>query len=374
MDSDKESVSGAETSRSVEDDRSYWLNREASLEQKIKELQGQLDVHIQREADLEKSISQTQKERNLWHNKETELKTRILQLETERDSWLQKEAGYEEKVNRLVEETATLRSVGVNFEERRRQIEEEKVNFVQRESSAAETIAYLNKDNARLQAQVIELEAFRNDVSRQNQQLKEHVSNLQLKIQDLESSATTRLSSEKTKHVNENVEMNSQLESAQALLAKMISENSTLVEKVNILNAELEQKKATIESYIPNKTENPILKNYKASDIDESSPLETDTSPSSTENLDTASDVGPPMLSDKLVTSEGSDMNQISQESVESGEIVQISLDENDVMIATSATEKADPVPLTDAPLIGAPFRLISFMARYVSGADLVQK
>ncbi|KAG0481683.1 hypothetical protein HPP92_012541 [Vanilla planifolia] len=31
-----------------------------------------------------------------------------------------------------------------------------------------------------------------------------------------------------------------------------------------------------------------------------------------------------------------------------------------------------DAVPLSDAPLIGAPFRLISFVARYVSGADLV--
>lgn len=30
-------------------------------------------------------------------------------------------------------------------------------------------------------------------------------------------------------------------------------------------------------------------------------------------------------------------------------------------------------VPFTDAPLIGAPFRLISFIAKYVSGADLVE-
>lgn len=153
--------------------------------------------------------------------------------------------------------------------------------------------------------------------------------------------------------------------------------------QVNILNAELDQKSVTIQSSIPNKPTDPIVKISKAADIDESSAPETDTTPSSVENSDTVSDVGPPgrskegMLSDKLMTSEGSDLNQISQESMESGEIVQISLDENDVMLATSVTsvpEKADPVPLTDAPLIGAPFRLISFMARYVSGADLVQK
>lgn len=36
--------------------------------------------------------------------------------------------------------------------------------------------------------------------------------------------------------------------------------------------------------------------------------------------------------------------------------------------------EIAEAVPLSDAPLIGAPFRLISFMAKYVSGADLVKQ
>lgn len=36
---------------------------------------------------------------------------------------------------------------------------------------------------------------------------------------------------------------------------------------------------------------------------------------------------------------------------------------------------EAEPVvPLSDAPLIGAPFRLISFVARFVSGADLVDQ
>ncbi|KAG1338927.1 putative ninein [Cocos nucifera] len=35
--------------------------------------------------------------------------------------------------------------------------------------------------------------------------------------------------------------------------------------------------------------------------------------------------------------------------------------------------EKPPEVPLSDAPLIGAPFRLISFVAKYVSGADLVK-
>jgi hypothetical protein len=61
----------------------------------------------------------------------------------------------------------------------------------------------------------------------------------------------------------------------------------------------------------------------------------------------------------------------------EPGEIVQISLDENEIrdleLQAANNDEKA-AVPISDAPLIGAPFRLISFVAKYVSGADLINK
>jgi len=59
-------------------------------------------------------------------------------------------------------------------------------------------------------------------------------------------------------------------------------------------------------------------------------------------------------------------------------EIVQIPLDDNDVRDLqqqdTKNVENDDAVPITDAPLIGAPFRLISFFAKYVSGADLVSQ
>lgn len=59
-------------------------------------------------------------------------------------------------------------------------------------------------------------------------------------------------------------------------------------------------------------------------------------------------------------------------------EIVQIPLDDNDVrdlqLQDTKNVENDDAVPITDAPLIGAPFRLISFFAKYVSGADLVSQ
>ena len=61
----------------------------------------------------------------------------------------------------------------------------------------------------------------------------------------------------------------------------------------------------------------------------------------------------------------------------DAGEIVQIPLDDNEVRDPEAQDAKnveQDDVPLADAPLIGAPFRLISFVAKYVSGADLVNQ
>lgn len=61
----------------------------------------------------------------------------------------------------------------------------------------------------------------------------------------------------------------------------------------------------------------------------------------------------------------------------DSVEIVQIPLHEHEVQDLELQVEDGDgnyDVPLTDAPLIGAPFRFMSFVARYVSGSDLVDK
>lgn len=63
--------------------------------------------------------------------------------------------------------------------------------------------------------------------------------------------------------------------------------------------------------------------------------------------------------------------------SEEPGEIVQISLDENEIRnlgIQAAYNDENTVVEFSDAPLIGAPFRLISFVAKYVSGADLIDK
>ncbi|KAJ1297283.1 hypothetical protein BS78_01G364300 [Paspalum vaginatum] len=59
-------------------------------------------------------------------------------------------------------------------------------------------------------------------------------------------------------------------------------------------------------------------------------------------------------------------------------EIIPVPLDDiqihEDDPRQTGADNEIDEVPFSDAPIIGAPFRLISFVARYVSGADLVNQ
>lgn len=82
------------------------------------------------------------------------------------------------------------------------------------------------------------------------------------------------------------------------------------------------------------------------------------------------------MLTDEMNSAYANAVQQSSETTV-SGEIVQIPLDENesqDLEAQASVNAGDDSVPLADAPLIGAPFRLVSFFAKYVSGADLVNE
>ena len=64
---------------------------------------------------------------------------------------------------------------------------------------------------------------------------------------------------------------------------------------------------------------------------------------------------------------------------IDSEEIVQIPLNESKLeeghpSLQLDYDDPKSDVSLADAPLIGAPFRFVSFVARYVSGADLVNK
>lgn len=59
----------------------------------------------------------------------------------------------------------------------------------------------------------------------------------------------------------------------------------------------------------------------------------------------------------------------LSEETVHPLQAVEINEEE-----VASSDEKTEVVPMSDAPLIGAPFRLFSFVAKFVAGSDLVNQ
>lgn len=101
--------------------------------------------------------------------------------------------------------------------------------------------------------------------------------------------------------------------------------------------------------------------------------LVSDERPESSEDIQMRDDIN----SANKINGEHGILISSSAKPEDSGEIVQIPLDDNEVQDLESQaveSEEKNAVPLSDAPLIGAPFRLISFFTSYVSGADLVDK
>ncbi|MBA0801271.1 hypothetical protein Gohar_011646, partial [Gossypium harknessii] len=295
-------------------------------------------------ASLEAAIQQLQYERELHVQKVAGLGINIVGLQNEKEFWFQEKASLEEKISQLRDEKAGLHLKGATLEENVRQLEKEKESWIV--------------------TQVVELEESRNNLLQENQQLTENISSMQLHSQNLERNSNSDSQSEDVeKQAAGNEDLKSQIEAANVFVDKLMMENAELVEKVNVLYAMLEQQSTAAEhskvidttNSVPRSLENGSILVPKLDSL-EASPITNCKIES--ENVD------------------GQPAAPLPQnvESEDSGEIVQIPLDDTDVRDlesqATGTEENA--VPLTDAPLIGAPFRLISFVARYVSGADLV--
>ncbi|PRQ42667.1 putative transcription factor bZIP family [Rosa chinensis] len=366
----------------------------ATLEGTIKLLRDEKDAHMQKEATLEDTIKLLREETDSHIHKEAILQKEIVQLRSETDSWLQKEVGLEEKISRLVAEKSTLESEEASLQEKIKHLQSDRDTWILKEDSFKEMIATQTDNIARLQAQVLELEQSRNNLVQENQQLMGNLSSLELQIKDLESVSSNRSSVEGAKHTSEREDLNSQIEAACALVEKLITENADLVEKVNELYVELERHSA--KDGLPSTTtfNTTVLPVETLGTINPMSRSGEDMSTSGQKLY--SSEVVP--LKEEIHNNGNMDSQQaaslqsngnldiqhpesvpnstISYESSES-EIVQIPLDADEVrdLESQSAREvKNEAVSLTDAPLIGAPFRLVSFVARYVSGADLVNK
>ncbi|TYI66666.1 hypothetical protein E1A91_D09G241100v1 [Gossypium mustelinum] len=356
--------SAEEMIKELQKENELHVQKEATLQERIQHLQHENESHLQKKALLEETINQLRNEFDSHLKKEASLEAAIQQLQYERELHVQKVASLEEKISQLRDEKAGLHLKGATLEENVRQLEKEKESWIVTQSSTKEAISSLNRDITRLKMQVVELEESRNSLLQENQHLTENISSMQLHSQNLERNSNSDSQSEDVeKQAAGNEDLKSQIEAANVFVDKLMMENAELVEKVNVLYAMLEQQSKAAEhskvidttNSVPRSLENGSILVPKLDSL-EASPITNGKIES--ENVD------------------GQPAAPLPQnvESKDLGEIVQIPLDDTDVRDlesqATGTEENA--VPLTDAPLIGAPFRLISFVARYVSGADLV--
>ncbi|XP_011001662.1 PREDICTED: uncharacterized protein PFB0145c-like isoform X3 [Populus euphratica] len=349
-----------ETIKKLQDENESHIQKEASLEETINQLRSVNNSCIKKEATFEDTIKQLKTENDSHMQKEAGLEMKIMQLQREKDFWLLKEAGLEEKLNRLLDEKAAVGLKVASLEEKIGQLDNEKDSWAVSENTTKEIVGRMNIDIASLRIQVVELEYSRNSLVKENQQLKESVSDLKLQLQNVETqqSISSANTSELGKNDAEKEDLNSQIEAACALVDKVITENAELIEKVNELYIKLDQQK-TAASLSSSAGSDVILR---------SSELANGTGPMS-ELSESALD----LKSESLEADHPAAVLPQSSEP-DAEEIVQIPLDDNEVPDVEMQAEDKSGVPLTDAPLIGAPFRLMSFVAKYVSGADLVNK
>lgn len=333
-----------------------------SSEETVKQLEGEKDSYIQKLAGLEVRIVQLQSKKDLWLQKEASFEEKISQLLNEKASLSLKGENLVDRIKHLTEERDSLVLKKANLEDAIKNLTEERDSLIQNENSTKETIASLNDENTRLHIQVAELERSKRKILQENERLVGNLFGLQSQIQNLENTS----SNENTKIAAENEEM----EATRELAQKLITENTELMEKVNDLYIELGRRNVQSEH-----------------DTDLGTPIEIaekslEAVPIKEERIDGENVVKIESLEVVSIKDENTDYSKVaipnSSETSESGEIVQIPLDENEVQAVESEAGEKDEeigdVGLTDAPLIGAPFRFISFVAKYVSGADLVSK
>ncbi|KAG9443255.1 hypothetical protein H6P81_014595 [Aristolochia fimbriata] len=396
----QEAVVSEPDAKSDQIDETRSVSSNVMLEEDIRQLEAEKFYWLQREKQLEEEVKQTVIDKNSWSLKEASLEETIKHLQDDKDYLLQREANMEERfIVVQTEKDFLVQKEGI-LAEQIKQLQTELESLILKESSTQETIARLTAINVGLEMQVKELDESKYGLLLENQQLMENISLLKSRIQHLERECSSFDSSGVVKkELSEDEDPISLMESARALVEKLVTENADLVEKVNELYVELERRRepvadSSVSKLNPNMVNGGVhpnaLQNYllEHSGNRESLPLQSILEitseakvPSFTVEAGTLHEIT--RLPDVPSIAEAS--GQLEELSLEShqrggiGEIVSVPLQEDEIQEIkefnqrTTDMDNLDAVPLSDAPLIGAPFRLISFVARYVTGADLVE-
>ncbi|KAI4302631.1 hypothetical protein MLD38_038353 [Melastoma candidum] len=367
----------------LESERESWLIKEASLEEKICRFSGEKALLSAEQGNLMETIEQLKGEKESWVSNENAAREVIRKMEADIRKFHLQVSELEELKNHSVQENIALKDhlsklqtqiqqleknasivrtmdleAKGTLDQKIRQLSDEKTALVVKQEVLEKRIQQWEGECRYWISNVVEIEESKNNAIEENGRRKEHITALLERIKELEGSSSTAIASEEqTNHSLEHENLNSQIEAACALVEKLITENADLVEKVNDLYLELDRRTTATGLLIPPAPEYSIqvVENKRFQD---EQPKSYEITPAKVETI----------LQDREVLQDPPD-------SFKTGEIVQIPLDDTEAQIPeTQETDPSSAVPLSDAPLVGAPFRLMSFMAWYVSGADLVDK
>ncbi|KAL5218725.1 hypothetical protein ABZP36_019409 [Zizania latifolia] len=298
----------------------------------------ELDMHRLYEAKLDKlyeTIKQLEDQKSSWLQKVSIMESELEKLHTKVDYHAQNEVCLEEKINNLQNGYYVLIKKEEVLDSKVRCIDIINDTLTHQENSLKERLSGLEETNKALLVKVKVLEEASNSTVEENQKWIKGLDELASRLQVFEAKAAITEASV-TKKGNE-------------LIADRSLSSSAVITSVNNY------------SPINNSPSNAYDRNHLET------PMQTP---------ETAiDDVAAQGLID-VSTHQWS--KQDSDEPRTSEEIVPVPLDDiqihEDAPQPPVADDEADEVPFSDAPIVGAPFRLISFVARYVSGADLVDQ
>ncbi|CAL4922498.1 unnamed protein product [Urochloa decumbens] len=344
LQSDRNGTNGHDTTSSVGEGIRCYQNNEPTLTQEnhkdsnavpadqrsigMSESSVELDMHRLYEAKLDKlheTIKQLEDEKSLWLQKVSAMESELEKLHSKVDLHMQNEVLLDGKLNSL--------QIGYDVLIKKEEVLCNKVmciddingTLTRHEALLKERFSELEETNKTLVAQVLEESS---NTFEENQMLVKKLDQLDSRLQALEARA--------------------------ALSEASVTEKGNELIAERGLSSSVEITPNNSYSLINNTTSNAYASNH---------PEETS--------------IRLPEISISNSIAQAH-VNEHEFDGPTSEEIVPIPLDDiqihEDDPRQPGVDDEIDEVPFSDAPIIGAPFRLISFVARYVSGADLVNQ
>ncbi|KAJ1297266.1 hypothetical protein BS78_01G364300 [Paspalum vaginatum] len=304
-----------ETIKQLEDEKSLWLQKVSTMEGELEKLHSKVDFHAQNEVLLEEKLNS---------------------LQSGYDVLIKKEEVLDNKARCIYNINSTL---------------------IHQEAVLKERLSGLEETNKALLVQVKVLEEASNNTFEENQMLVKRLDQLDARLQALEAKAALSEAPMIGK-VLENKGMG-QVDLASSLLHEQtagLTEDNKQIAKRDLISS-LEITPDNICGQINNSPSNAYACNHPEETLIPFPEVATNNS---------------------IVPGRGYVNEHRFDGPGTTEEIIPVPLDDiqihEDDPRQTGADNEIDEVPFSDAPIIGAPFRLISFVARYVSGADLVNQ